>query len=246
MAAIRVFLIAIMLAASLGAAETSRATDETQYFVVGPVAYGDDPKFWKSHTLVIGTVEEVRMEDDGKSVTAFEHVTLRVEESIPDRHGNKRPLLRVAFARLFGSVRDRPQQPPDPLYTKGDRLMMLVPETEDRIVLGYFMASDARRRGIHQSEYFHFAMMPRGFQAYGGKVFRQFGKSDDLIVTETKRLCRILTTDDAATRITNIDAMLKVKPTQRVEAVLTRSLQSTIKELESNLQQARSLLERLK
>ncbi len=130
--------------------------------LMAPVAYGETATFWEKHALVDATVEGVRLADDGRSLEVSEHLSLRVQESIPERYATDRRLLPVAIKRFLGTVRDRPQRL-EPHFRKGDRLLLLLPMTKKEILLGgYIRRQDARGRVIEEKEIASYAMIPGG------------------------------------------------------------------------------------
>ncbi len=190
--------------------------------LLGPVAYGDSGQFWEAHALVIGTVEEARLEYDQEKLVAREHLGIRVKKSIPDRYAHDRRLLTKVVERPVVAY-DRPAEPPPPRYRVGDALMLMV---------------FSGKRELDKREFGSFAMMPGGYEV----CVVEKGKSP--LVAQTWRLCKALATADLAKRLTRIDLLLKESPDERAKLVLQRRLASTIQELQGRLQEAQQLAQK--
>ena len=82
--------------------------------------------------------------------------------------------------------------------------------------------------------YTSFAMLP-SFKLH-------FPKEDDALVTETIKVCRAISERDPARRLELIEAIQKSKPDDRVQHLLRRSIESTLKSSVRTAEEARRLL----
>lgn len=184
--------------------------------------YGESAEFWKTHTLVIATLDGTRLEYGKVPVVATVHVSLRVQESVPSRFaaGDR---LALQFPTTV-SVRDRPEYLPG--LKPGDRLMVLLEGSKGLL--------DVLHEGVR------LGMMP------GGSAMYRITKSDDPVVAETKSLCRALSTENVRDRLELIGVLVKGKPSEHAKTVLRRSLEALDGQLRGNLEETHRLLKEVR
>jgi len=187
--------------------------------LIGRIIYGDTTKFWKEHTLLIGTVAESRQEylPMGKLV-CLEHVEIRIDETIPTGRFGDQPLWQVTREQPV-IARDVPSEPPPQLYRAGTRLMLLVTADKEDGQVDFDLKS--------------YAMMPNGHRE---TLFLE--GVDEGLLASTRQLCQALATDNPFARVEKLGEFLKQRRSPREKHVVLHNLEVTIKELKNGLEEA--------
>lgn len=203
---------------------TLRLGDEVLF---GRIIYGDTAKFWETHTLIMGTVAESRQEYLPKGEPrCLEHVGIRIDETVPQGRFVDQRLRRVTRERPVIAY-DVPAEPPPQLYRVGTRILLLV--------------SAEKEDGKVDFEFKSYAMMPNGSREM---LFLE--GVDERLLESTKTLCQALSTDNPSQRVAKLGKFLKENVSPREKHVVRHSLQTSIKELESGLEEAKRIQKTLK
>jgi hypothetical protein len=214
------------------------------------VGYGDTPEFWEKYALVVATVGDVQHRDTPDLVESV--VTLSVAESVPSRYerGTK---FSMTFVRnlLLIPVRDRPQYATT-LQT-GDRVMLMVTEERGKLVPALPRVDDRRLLtpfGKLRPSKLPLAEKPELVEAEGLDWFAtvpnwrlNYPQEEDALVAETLRVARALSEKNPSRRLELIEAIQKARPDDRVQDLLRRSLESTLKSSQRQAEEAKRLLE---
>ena len=216
------------------------------------IGYGDTPQFWEQYALVVATVGEVRHRDTADLVESV--VTLSVEESVPSRF-ERGTTFSVTFVWnvLLGPVRDRPQYATT-LQT-GDRVMLMVTEEMGKpvSVLPHVYHGGLRLlSGKLQPVKFPLPEKPELIEGAGLHWFAtvprwgiHYSKEDDSLVAETLRVARALSEKNPSRRLELIEAIQQANPDDRVQGLLRRSLEATLKSSQREAEEAKRLLKKM-